>query len=99
MFQRRFFALAALFAAGCLAVSCGGSGGGGGGKEPTQRVVLLTDTVPSAISGVQYDTQFQATFPNPVGSIYYVAGGLLPAGLTLDTSTGAVTGYPTYAGV
>lgn len=83
--------------AGAALTGCGG-GGGSAGAGNTQLVQMLTTSVPSAQTGVAYTTQFEAFFPHAPGR-YLVTGGALPTGLTLDTQTGLLTGYPRQVGV
>src|SRR5688500_13759260 len=77
------------------ATACGG--GGGGGFSSSALVQLQTTSVPTATTGVFYSTAFAASFPHAPGS-YLVTGGALPTGLTLDSETGLLTGYPRQVG-
>jgi hypothetical protein len=89
--------------AGVLAVlattaGCGGGGSGGTAGAGNPGVVsLLTASVPAGTTGVAYATQFAAQFPHDPGT-FHVSSGQLPPGLTLDTSTGALAGYPRQTG-
>jgi hypothetical protein len=84
---------AALTAAALFVIlaGCGGGGGSPGSGNPALVQILTTD-VPDGTTGVFYDSTFQADFPNPPG-VFYVVGGTLPPGATLDKHTGDLTGY------
>jgi hypothetical protein len=65
----------------------------GGGAGP----LSVTCSYPSGQVGVAYSSFLVATGGRPAYS-YSIAGGSLPTGLTLNPSTGAITGTPTAAG-
>jgi hypothetical protein len=93
--MRRFsFSLVALAAA--FFSGCGGSGGGAG-QGNSAVVTLTTSSIPNGTTGVAYETNLVGVAPHAPG-VFYVTGGALPPGLTLDTNTGAVTGYPRQVG-
>lgn len=52
---------------------------------------------PAGISGVSYSSSVVAT-DDTAGLTYAIASGALPNGLSLNTSTGAITGTPTTTG-
>ena len=85
---------AALGAAGL--VSCGGTGGSPGAGN-TSVVSMTTSSIPGGTTGVAYDATLQGFVPHTPGT-FYVTGGQLPPGLTLDQNTGEVTGYPRQVG-
>ncbi|MBI3422191.1 MAG: VCBS repeat-containing protein [Acidobacteria bacterium] len=59
-------------------------------------VTLTPASLPGGLLGVAYNQSVAAT---PAGSYSYsVTSGALPAGLTLNTATGALTGTPTQSG-
>jgi len=60
-------------------------------------VTLPTDDLSAATVGVAYSTSFDASGGSGTYS-YAVAGGALPAGLTLDGATGELAGTPTAGG-
>lgn len=71
------------------------SGGNGNAPPPTPlKVICPTST---ATVGVAYSSQVTVTGGTPPYTFKVVLGSL-PAGLTLNTSTGAITGIPTTAG-
>jgi hypothetical protein len=66
----------------------------GGGTVP---VSVLTSSVPAAVQHQVYSTRLVATSGAPIVS-WSVSGGVLPAGLALDGSTGVISGVPSSAG-
>jgi hypothetical protein len=79
---------------GCTASGGGGGGAGGGGGGPTVSVTSpgnQTSTVGNPVS-----LQIQAS-DSDGGTLSYSAAGL-PAGLTINPTTGLITGTPTAAG-
>ncbi len=59
-------------------------------------ITLTPTTLPNGIAGTAYN---QALAANPAGTYNFaVTAGALPAGLTLDNATGALSGAPTAAG-
>ena len=61
------------------------------GTAPT----ITTTTLPAGTIGQAYNQTLQATGTTP---IVWVLHGFLPAGISLNTATGALTGTPTAAG-
>lgn len=57
--------------------------------------VITTASLPTAVVGTAYSSTLSAT---PDGGMWTVSFGSLPAGLSLDPVTGAITGTPTTAG-
>ena len=87
-----------VLAVAATSAGCGGGGSGGTAGAGNPGVVsLLTASVPAGTTGVAYATQFAAEFPHDPGT-YHVSSGQIPPGLTLDTSTGALNGYPRQTG-
>jgi uncharacterized repeat protein (TIGR01451 family) len=66
-----------------------------GPTPPT--LTSVTCPLPSAVVGVSYSSVLVPTGGTPAFT-FSITGGLLPAGLSLNASTGAVTGTPTGAG-
>jgi hypothetical protein len=64
---------------------------------PPPIPTITTTSLPAAMVGVAYSQTLQATGGTPPYT-WSVSAGALPAGITLNTSTGALTGTPTTAG-
>jgi len=62
------------------------------GNAPT----ITTSTLPAGRIGQAYNQTLQATGTTPI--TWAIQSGALPAGVTLNTATGALTGTPTVAG-
>jgi hypothetical protein len=60
-------------------------------------LAITTTTLSNATVGIAYNATLQSSGGTPPVT-WAVTVGLLPAGLTLNTSTGAITGSPTTAG-
>jgi hypothetical protein len=60
-------------------------------------LAITTTTLPNGTVGVAYNTTLQSSGGTPPVT-WTVTVGLLPAGLTLNSSTGAITGSPTTTG-
>ena len=74
-----------------VAVAVSQPGGGGG------PLAITTTTLPSVIKGTPYNKQVVATGGTP-SYTWSISSGLLPTGLTLNSSTGFISGTPTVAG-
>jgi subtilisin family serine protease len=69
-----------------------------GSTPPPPPVPTITTTsLPGGVVGTAYSQTLQATGGTPPFT-WSVSSGVLPAGLTLNAGTGAVTGTPTSAG-
>ena len=91
------YGAAALCGLSLFAVSCGsGSSSGSVGTTPT--TLILSCSLPSTAQvGVAYSGSCSATGGTaPV--TYSIGSGTLPSGLTLNSSTGAISGAPTTVG-
>ena len=84
-------AIVALFLAAC------GRSGGSPGSGNGQLVALTTSAAADGTTGVAYEQRFEALFPHAPG-VFYVTGGTLPPGLTLDGATGMLSGFPRQVG-
>jgi uncharacterized membrane protein len=74
-----------------VAVTVSQPGGGGG------PLAITTSTLASGIKGTPYSSQVAATGGTP-SYTWSIASGGLPAGLTLNSGTGVISGTPTAAG-
>ncbi len=71
----------------------GGCGGGGTASNlPPGPPAITTTSLPAAVEGTAYSQSIQATGVAPLS--YSVSVGTLPPGLSLNSSTGAITGTP-----
>jgi hypothetical protein len=91
----------ALLAAALLTAlaACGGGGGsnnGGNGGPTVDPPVITTTTLPDGVVGLEYSGDANAA--SIVTITWSVSAGSLPAGLSLDSATGGITGTPTTAG-
>jgi hypothetical protein len=64
---------------------------------PTPPSIVTTSPLPSALTGSAYTQTLAATGTAPI--TWSVTSGTLPAGLSLGSSTGIISGTPTAAGV
>ena len=83
-------------AAMSLAVVAGCGGSGGGSIVPV-RFEITTTTLPDGVVGSAYSATIAVTGGNGAKT-FSISAGDLPAGLALNTSSGAITGTPTAAG-
>ena len=60
----------------------------------TFTVRILTDTLPDAIAGTQYSHTLSYDAPSIYTPVWAVTAGSLPEGLSLDASTGTISGIP-----
>ena len=70
-----------------LLVACGAS-------TPVPLSVVTVSSLPTAVVGSSYSATLQAKSGTPPYT-WAITSGTLPAGLTLDTSTGVISGTPT----
>jgi len=61
-------------------------------------VITSTSPLPAGVTTIPYSFTFQATTTQPPISNWVVASGALPPGLTLNNSTGVLSGTPTATG-
>ena len=62
---------------------------------PTTSITITTTSLPSGTVGSSYTASLAA---NISGAVWSVSSGSLPAGLTLNSSTGNISGTPTASG-
>jgi hypothetical protein len=78
-----------------LAAGCGGGGGGGGGSSPTPTAPPSGLSYPSP-QVFTVGSAITALSPTVTGSVSsYASAPALPAGLSLNSTTGQITGTPT----
>jgi len=83
-------------AVGSAPVALGKFIGGGAAAPGTQPTITTASPLPAGTVGIPYSQSISATGTAPI--TFSLIVGALPAGLTLNTSTGAITGTPTTAG-
>ena len=88
-------------AAGLLLYGCSGGGGSSGGSSgnsapPAAPLTISTSTLPSGQVDVHYSATLAVSGGTPPLS-WTVASGSLPGGLSLDRSSGVISGTPTAA--
>ena len=96
--NRRNSFVIALFAIAIAFSACGGdSGGGNGDDSPSDPVAptITTSSLPDGALTVVYNQTLAATGTTPI--TWSIDSGVLPNGLSLNASTGAITGTPTVA--
>jgi hypothetical protein len=77
-----------------IGMAFGGCGGGGSSPtKPPSPPTIMTTSLPAAVQGAAYNQTIQATGTAPL--TFSVSAGTLPAGLSLASSTGVITGTPT----
>src|SRR5438309_4943636 len=81
-----------IIALGFGLLGCPGGGGGGGGGSSTPGFALSTTAADFGVVGNAYTSTLAAT--GGTAPFTWTLGGVLPAGLSLNASTGAVTGTP-----
>ncbi|MBQ7169737.1 MAG: putative Ig domain-containing protein [Synergistaceae bacterium] len=59
--------------------------------EPTTTLAITTTSLPEGTYGQQYSAKLEA---NILGATWSISSGSLPDGLTIDTSTGEISGIP-----
>jgi putative Ig domain-containing protein/putative pyrroloquinoline-quinone binding quinoprotein len=91
---RRFRTLFLLFLATSLVVACHSSGGGGGGSNPPALSGLSYTSPQSYTVGVAITPLMPALTGTATS---YAVAPALPAGLSIDSSTGQIRGTPTAA--
>ena len=84
-----------IIALGFGLLGCPGSGGGGGGS--TSAFAVSTTAADFGVVGNAYTSTLAAT-GGTAPFTWTLSGGVLPNGLSLNRSTGVVTGIPTVAG-
>jgi len=98
----RLLAGIAFAAVALLVAACGGGGGGGGGggfvPPPPPVLTITSSSLTSGTVGVAYG-QTVAVTGGTGARTFSISAGTLPAGLTLNTGSGALSGTPTVAGV
>jgi hypothetical protein len=95
--QRTPFGLIWVLVSILLLSSCSGGGGGGGSSGGNvSPLTVKTTALPSGLQG----TAYSATLAGTGGVLPYawkITGGTLPAGLSLNETSGTITGTPTEA--
>lgn len=79
-----------------LLPACGGSGGGGGGGG-SPVLIITTTFLPGGTVGSAYNSSLTAT-NGTTPYTWSISAGSLPAGLTISSSNGTISGTPTTPG-
>lgn len=66
--------------------------------DPGQVLTLGPASLPNGTNGTTYSQTLAGSGGTGTGYVYSLTSGVLPAGLTLDANTGAITGTPTTPG-
>jgi hypothetical protein len=77
-----------------VAAGCGGGGGDDEQPPPPPTLIITTTTMPDGVVGQAYNQTVAATGGTGART-FSISAGSLPAGLALNTGTGAITGTPT----
>jgi hypothetical protein len=90
--------MAVLLLAGCLLAACGGgsSASPSGATNPPAALAVTTASLPGGNVGSGYSATLAASGGTTPYS-WSIATGTLPAGLSLNSASGAITGTPTAA--
>src|ERR1700749_2504820 len=89
-----FLTIIVVIAMTLLSACGGGSGSGNAADSPPAALTISTSSLPTGQTGVAYSAVLAAT-GGPPPYMWSLPTGTLPAGLTLNASTGAITGTPT----
>jgi len=84
----------AIAGAALLALVAGCGGGGGGAPAPPAALVINIAALSDGVVGTPYNQTIGVTGGTGART-FSISAGSLPAGLALNTTTGAVTGTPT----
>jgi hypothetical protein len=97
--MQRSLRLAAAAAVALCASSLASCGGGGGANWTAGPTVAITTpaALPPGTTGQPFDLTLAATVPHLPAS-FYLTGGALPTGTSLDTTNGHITGFPRNVG-
>lgn len=93
----RFQSWTAAAAGALLSVFAGCGGGGGGGSNnqpPPAALVITTSSLPNGMVGTAYNATVTATGGTGART-FNISAGNLPPGLSLNASSGAISGTPT----
>ena len=79
-----------------FSVTTGGSSGGGESSVTLKDPAITTTSLSYGIVGLSYSAAISATGTTPI--TWSITSGTLPGGLTLNSSTGVISGIPTVKG-
>jgi hypothetical protein len=89
-----FLVIILLTTLGLLSACGGGSGSGNAADPPPAALTISTSSLPTGQTGVAYSAVLAAAGGTPP-YMWSLTSGTLPTGLTLNASTGAISGTPT----
>src|SRR4029077_7252283 len=94
-FRDLLIAVGLLLAVATTLQGCNG-GSSSGGQDPAPHITMTTSSLPNGQVGTAYSMTLVATGGKTPYS-WTLTSGTLPIGLSLNASTGAITGTPTAA--
>jgi len=89
--------LGSVITSGCAGVTSAGQGTGGDPGNPPPVLAITVGSLPTGATATAYSATLSAT-GGTTPYTWSISSGQLPSGLSLNASTGAISGTPTQAG-